>query len=153
MPTTSNFSRTAGFALLSSLLFVLFPVITHALVVPNPFLGGGTLSRTAGVSHFNLGLRDASRDNSTSQNSQSQNSGGQGGEQSNAEHGTESGGQSEANSVNAGAGSGNNGGTTAGNGGAGGAASPGGSVRAGDTVSNSSAFNAINTTIVRFSTR
>src|SRR3989344_3688162 len=47
--------------------------------------------------------------------------------------------------------SGNNGGTTAGNGGNGGNSSPGGLVKAGNVVSNSTAINAINTVIVRIS--
>ena len=49
--------------------------------------------------------------------------------------------------------SGNNGGTTAGNGGNGGNSSPGGLVKAGNVVSNSTAINAINTVIVRISLR
>lgn len=47
----------------------------------------------------------------------------------------------------------NNGGATAGNGGDGGSGGPSGLVRAGDTVSNSTAVNAINTNIIRFSLR
>ena len=48
---------------------------------------------------------------------------------------------------------GNNGGTSAGNGGNGGNSSPGGLVKAGGAVSNSTALNAINTIILRISLR
>ena len=48
---------------------------------------------------------------------------------------------------------GNNGGTSAGNGGNGGNSSPGGLVKAGGAVSNSTALNAINTVILRISFR
>jgi len=48
---------------------------------------------------------------------------------------------------------GNNGGTTAGNGGNGGNSSPGGLVKAGNVVSNSTASSAINTVIFRISLR
>ena len=48
---------------------------------------------------------------------------------------------------------GNNGGTSAGNGGNGGNSSPGGLVKAGGAVSNSTALNAINTVILRISLR
>ena len=49
--------------------------------------------------------------------------------------------------------SGNNGGSSAGNGGNGGNSSPGGLVKAGNVVSNSTALNAINTVILRISLR
>lgn len=87
----------------------------------------------------------------TTPNENSNTGGGTSSEQSDGENGADS-----TSAGGAGGNGGNNGGATAGNGGSGGNggnAAPAGLVRAGDSVSNSTALNVININIIRISSR
>ena len=145
---------TGSAMLLLGSLIILIPASTHAAAAPNAFLGGGNaLSR--GTSGESQGLTNAnSSSDILTRLTFASTKGGRPAETPPAQDDEEdTTAASLPENANENAQNNANGNAQGGNGGNGGTSAPGGLIRAGSTVSNSTAVNAINTNIVRINLR